>query len=85
MIEYFVKKFKLRCDERFKHAFTACSCVFKVITMVWVNQRNFFEIATASSKSMRKTLVATQLKHQKFILSVYFLFVMVCMCLCFFV
>jgi len=25
---------KLRCDERFKHAFTACSCVFKEITLV---------------------------------------------------
>jgi len=24
--------FKLRCDERFTHAFTACGCVFKVIT-----------------------------------------------------
>jgi len=25
---------KLRCDSRFQHAFTACSCVFKVITLV---------------------------------------------------
>jgi len=25
---------KLRCDERFTHAFTACSYVFKVITLV---------------------------------------------------
>jgi len=23
---------KMRCNERFTHAFTACSCVFKVIT-----------------------------------------------------
>jgi hypothetical protein len=25
---------KLRCDRRFQHAFTACSCVFKVIALV---------------------------------------------------
>ncbi len=53
---------KLSCDSRFTHAFTACSCVFKVITLVWANQRDFFENATACSKRMRKTLVATQLK-----------------------
>ncbi len=35
---------KLRCDERFTHAFTACICVFKVITLAWANQRNFFEM-----------------------------------------
>ena len=29
---------KLRCDCRFQHAFTACSCVFKVITLVGSNQ-----------------------------------------------
>jgi len=34
---------------------------FKVITLVWANQRNFFENATTCSKRMRKTLVATQL------------------------
>ncbi len=28
---------KLSCDSRFQRAFTACSCVFKVITLVWVN------------------------------------------------
>ncbi len=53
---------KLRCDTRFQHAFTACSCVFKVITLVWANQRNFFKNATTCSKRMRKTLVATQLQ-----------------------
>jgi len=53
---------KLRCDERFQNAFTACSCVFKVITLVWANQRNFFENTTTCSKRMWKTLVATQLK-----------------------
>ncbi len=46
---------------RFTHAFTACSCVFKVITLVWVKARNFFENASACNKRMRKTLVATQL------------------------
>jgi len=35
---------KLRCDSRFQHAFTACSCIFKVITLVWANQRNYFEM-----------------------------------------
>jgi len=56
---------KLRCDERFTHAFTACSCVFTLITLVGVNHGNFFENATVcSSKRMRKTLVATQLKIQ---------------------
>jgi len=53
---------KLSCDSRFQRAFTAYSCVFKVITLVWSNQRNFFENATTCSKRMRKTLVATQLK-----------------------
>ncbi len=54
---------KLRCDTRFQHAFTACSCVFKVITMVWANQRNSFENTTAAcSKRTLKTTVATQLK-----------------------
>ncbi len=28
---------KLRCDERFTHAFTACGCVFKEITLVGSN------------------------------------------------
>jgi len=56
---------KLSCDERFTHAFTACGCVFKEITLVWVNPRNFFENATVCSKRMRKTLVATQLKRTK--------------------
>jgi len=26
---------KLSCDSRFQRAFTACTCVFKVITLVW--------------------------------------------------
>jgi len=57
--------FKLSCDSRFQHAFTACCCVFKVITLFLANQRNFFENATTFSKRMRKTLVATQLKAHK--------------------
>jgi len=60
------KTFKLSCDRRFQRAFTAGSCVFKVITLVWANQRNFFENATTWSKRMHKTLVATQLYfHQQ--------------------
>jgi len=37
---------KLRCDERFTHAFTECGCVFKVITLFGSNQGNYFENAT---------------------------------------
>ncbi len=55
---------KLRCDERFMQAFTACSCVFKEITLVGSIQGNYFENATACSKRTLKTTVATQLlKH----------------------
>ncbi len=39
--------FKLRCDNHFQRAFTACSCVFKVITLVWASQRNYFENVNA--------------------------------------
>ncbi len=52
---------KLRCDERFTHAFTACSCVFKEITLVGLNQGNYFENENACSKRTLKTTVATQL------------------------
>ncbi len=52
---------KLRCDERFTHAFTACSCVFKGITLVSSIQGNYFQNATACSKRTLKTTVATQL------------------------
>jgi hypothetical protein len=34
---------KLSCDSRFQHVFTACSCDFKVITLVGSNQDNYFE------------------------------------------
>jgi len=53
---------KLRCDERFTHAFTACERVFKEITLVGSNQGNYFENATTCSKRTLKTTVATQLK-----------------------
>jgi len=46
----------------FKCAFTACGCVFKVITLVGWNQWIFFENATTCSKHIQKMLVATQLK-----------------------
>jgi len=42
-----VVSIKQRCDERFTHAFTACGCVFKEITLVGSNQGNYFENATA--------------------------------------
>jgi len=53
---------KLRCGERFTHAFTAFGCVFKEITLVCSNQGNYFENATACSKRTLKMTVATQLK-----------------------
>jgi len=53
--------FKLRCDMHFQCAFTACGCVFKVITLVWANQSNYFENETACSKRTLKTCVSTQL------------------------
>jgi len=59
--KFWNRSLKLRCDTRFQRAFTACSCVLKVITLVWSNQRNF-ENATACSKRIPKTTVATQLK-----------------------
>jgi len=34
--------FKLRCDERFTHAFSAFSCGSKVISLVGSNQGNYF-------------------------------------------
>jgi len=52
---------KLRCDERFTHAFTACGCVFKEITLVGSSQGNYFKNATACSKRTLKTTVTTQL------------------------
>jgi len=61
---------KLSCDNRFQRAFTACRCVFKVITLIWDNQGKFFENATACSKRTLKTTVAMQLK---FYANLYFL------------
>jgi hypothetical protein len=34
---------RLRCDTRFKRRFTACSCVFKVITLVWPTNAIYFQ------------------------------------------
>jgi len=56
------EELKLSCDSRFQLAFTARSCVFKEITLVWANQGNFFESATTCSKRLSKTIFATQLK-----------------------
>jgi len=53
--------FKLSCNCRFQRAITACICVFKIITFVGSNQRNYFENATACNNRMLKTTVATQL------------------------
>jgi len=50
---------KLSCDNRFQCAFTVCYCVFNVITLVSANQGNYFENATACSKHILKTRVAT--------------------------
>ncbi len=58
-------RLKLRCDERFTHAFTACCCVFKELMLVGSNQGNYFENATACSKRTLKTTVATELKSSK--------------------
>jgi hypothetical protein len=52
---------KLRCETCFQPAFTACSCVFNVFTLVWANQGNFFDNATACSKCTLKMGVAMQL------------------------
>jgi len=56
-------KLKLSCNSRFQRAFTACNCVFKVITLAGSNQGNYFANATACSKRTLKTTVATQLKR----------------------
>ncbi len=64
LISYYVVvifKLKLRCDQRFRHAFTAYGCVFKEITLVGSNQDTYFENASACSKRTLKTTVASQL------------------------
>ncbi len=58
-----IEPFKLSCESRFQGAFTACCCVFKVITLGCPNQSNYFKNATAAcSKSTLKTTVVTRLK-----------------------
>jgi len=44
---------KLSCDTCFQRAFTACSCVFKAITLVGSNQGNYFENARWKRVSQR--------------------------------
>ncbi len=62
-IQILVKSYvKLSCDSRFQRVFTACICVFKVITLVGSNQHNYFENASASSKRTLKMTFATQLQ-----------------------
>jgi len=63
--------FKLSWDSRFQHAFTACFCVFRVITLVGSNQRNYFENANSCSKCMLKTTVATHFYSCKILVSSY--------------
>jgi hypothetical protein len=41
---------KLSSDIRFQFAFIACVCVFKVLTLVGSNQRNYFENANIFHK-----------------------------------
>jgi len=53
---------KLHCDSRFQRAFTACSCISKVITLLRANQGNYFENATACSEHTLKATVAMQLQ-----------------------
>jgi len=55
-------KLKLCCNMRFQHVFTACGCVFKVITLFLSSQSNYFKNATTCSKITLRTRVATQLK-----------------------
>jgi len=50
---------KLSCDSRFQRIFTACACVFRVITLVGSSQHNFFENKNACSKRTLKPIVAT--------------------------
>ncbi len=38
MLKLTPQSFKLRCDERFTHAFTVCGCVFKEMTLNGSNQ-----------------------------------------------
>jgi len=49
------------CKAELRKAFYAC--VFKEITLVGLNQCNYFENATACSKRTLKTAVAIQLKR----------------------
>ncbi len=54
-------RLKQSCDSRFQRAFTACVFVFKVLTLAWANQGNYFENANAYRKRTLKMTAATQL------------------------
>jgi len=58
---FFLSGLKLSCHTYFQHTSTACICVFKEITFVGSNHRNYFENANACSKRTLRTTVATQL------------------------
>ena len=60
----FRPSFKSSCDMRFQRAFTACCCVFQVITLTGSNQCNYFENATACNKRSSDTRVATSLRYK---------------------
>ncbi len=70
------KLLKLSCDTRFQHAFTACTCVFKVITLVRANQNNYFGIRFLRAVDVRnfffcfyltfEALTALSQNHVKF-------------------
>jgi len=64
LVPFFGNCIKLRCDSRFQRAFTACTCVFKVITLIGSNQGDYFENATACSKRTLKKTVATRLYYK---------------------
>ena len=48
-------KVKARCHTRCKDAFTACFCLFKEVTLVGSNQRNYLENTNTCSKRTLKT------------------------------
>ncbi len=65
---------RLRCDTRFQRVFTACSCVFEVIALFWINQLNYFKNATSCSKRnsaqgmiwwlhLRLEAISTKIRH----------------------
>ena len=60
-VYFWISSLKACCHISFQHAFTACCCVFKEITLVCFIQSNYFENTNAWSNRMLKTRVATSL------------------------